>query len=140
MNHTLREFSKLLTGVVLADAIAIVWMSSVNMLPFAFLGTHITNDTVIPVVIFDAVLALILSHYGWGIALPVRTIRERTMLRIIGTLFAIVALLHWARIALGLSIHIGDILVPVWLSWIAVLVTTYLSYLSFHFSLSRRKH
>ncbi len=139
MNHNLRELSKLLTGVVLADAVAIVWMASIHMLPLSFMGTSITNATVIPVVLFDAMLALILVHYGWGIALPVRTVRERTMLYAIGTLFAAVALLHWIRIAFGLPFYLGTMLIPVWLSWIAVVVTTYLSYLSFHFALLRHK-
>lgn len=139
MNHNLREIAKLLTGVVLADAVAIVWMASINMLPISFMGTFITNATVIPVVLFDAMLALILVHYGWGIALPVRTVRERTMLYAIGTLFAAVALLHWARIAFGLPLYLGTLLIPVWISWTAVVVTTYLSYLSFHFALLRRK-
>ncbi len=74
-----------------------------------------------------------------GIQLPVRSIRERTMLYIIGTLFAAVALIHWSRITLGLNLTLGSWLVPVWLSWIAIIATTYLSYLSFHFALLRRK-
>ncbi len=139
MNHNLRELSKLLTGVVLADAVAVIWMAGIHMLPISFLGTHITNATVLPVILFDAVLALMLMHYGWGIALPVRTVRERTMLYAIGILFAAVALLHWARIAFGLPLYIGTLLIPVWLSWMAVVITTYLSYLSFHFALLRRK-
>lgn len=139
MNHTLREIAKLITGIVLADAIAIVWMASIHALPLSFFGTSITNGTVIPIILFDTVLALLLAHYGWGIALPVRTVRERTALYTIGTIFALVALLHWIRIALGISIYLGDFLVPIWLSWIAVLVTTYLSYLSFHFALIRKK-
>lgn len=139
MNHTLRELSKLLTGVVLADAVAVVWMAGIHMLPLSFMGTHITNATVLPVILFDAVLALLLAHYGWGIALPVRTVRERTMLYIIGILFAAVALLHWIRIAFGLPLYLGDFLIPVWLSWTAVVITTYLSYISFHFALLRHK-
>ncbi len=139
MNHTLREIAKLVTGIVLADAIAIVWMASIHMFPLSFLGTTITNITVIPVVLFDAVLALLLAHYGWGIKLPVRTIRERTALYIIGTIFAIVASLHWIRIVFGISIYLGNFVLPVWLSWTAILVTTYLSYLSFHFALIHKK-
>lgn len=139
MNHTLRELSKLLTGVVLADAGAIVWMAGTHVLPLSFFGTMITNNTVIPIVLFDSVLALILAHYGWGIKLPVRTMRERTMLYAIGTLFIAVALLHWVRIAFGLPFYLGGLLIPVWLSWIAVIITTYLSYLSFHFAILRRK-
>lgn len=109
------------------------------MLPLSFMGATITNATVLPVVLFDAMLALILVHYGWGIALPVRTVRERTMLYAIGILFAAVALLHWVRIAFGLPLYLGTLLIPVWLSWIAVIITTYLSYISFHFALLRRK-
>ncbi|HEC93880.1 MAG TPA: hypothetical protein ENI56_00715 [Candidatus Kaiserbacteria bacterium] len=139
MNHNLRELAKLLTGVVLADATAIVWMAGIHMLPLSFMGATITNATVLPVVLFDAMLALILVHYGWGIALPVRTVRERTMLYAIGILFAAVALLHWVRIAFGLPLYLGTLLIPVWLSWIAVIITTYLSYISFHFALLRRK-
>lgn len=139
MRHNLRELAKLATGLVLADALYAIWLSGAGALPVAFLGVSILQTMVVPIVVFDSVLALLLAHYGWGIALPVRTLRERTALIVIGIIFAIVALAHWVRIAFGIDIVLGSWLVPVWLSWIGVLVTTYLSYLSFHFAFVKRR-
>ncbi|HQU07982.1 MAG: hypothetical protein B7X04_03130 [Parcubacteria group bacterium 21-54-25] len=138
MHHNLRELAKLATGLVLADALSALWLSSAHLLPIDFFGASITQTLVVPAVVFDSVLALLLAHYGWGIKLPVRTMRERTMLMVVGVLFAAVALVHWVRIAFGMDLVLGSWLVPVWLSWIGVVATTYLSYLSFHFALKQR--
>ncbi len=137
MRHNLRELSKLATGLVLADALCAVWLSISGLLPINFFGVPFTQSIILPAVIFDSVLALLLAHYGWGIALPVRTIRERTMLRVVGTLLGVVAVAHWTRIAFGVDLVIGGWMVPVWMSWIAVTATTYLSLVSFHFSFTR---
>ncbi len=138
-NYHLKEFAKIATGLVLADAISVLWISIGHLLPMNFLGATLTTNIVIPVLIFDSVVALLLAHYGWGIKLPVRTMRERGMLFTVGTLFAIVALAHWVRITFGMNLILGSWVIPVWLSWIAITVTTYLSYLSFHFALQRQR-
>ncbi|VAW32648.1 hypothetical protein MNBD_CPR01-455 [hydrothermal vent metagenome] len=137
MHHKLRELAKIATGLVIADALTGAWLASMGLLPISFFGITFTQTAILPGIIFDSVLALLLAHYGWGIKLPVRTLRERTMLRAIGTLLAIVAIGHWSRIAFGVDIVIDGWLFPVWLSWFAVTITTYLSYVSFHFSLKR---
>jgi len=138
MHHNLRELAKIATGFVLADAVFGVWFSMTGLLPISFFGIELTQAIILPGVIFDSVMALLLAHYGWGIKLPVRSVRERTLLRMAGTLFAIVAIGHWTRIAFGADIVLGGWMMPVWLSWVAVTITTYLSYMSFHFSFIRK--
>lgn len=139
MQHNLKELAKLATGLVLADMLYALWLSSAGALPINFFGISFVQSMVVPGIIFDSVLALLLAHYGWGLTLPIRTIRERNMLFAVGVLFALVAFAHWVRIAFGVDIVIAGWLVPVWLSWTAIIVTTYLSYISFHFALVRRK-
>lgn len=139
MHHNLRELAKLTTGLILTDALYALWLSSAGALPIDFFGITLTQSMIVPGVIFDSVLALLLAHYGWGIKLPVRTARERTLLYFVGILFAAVALAHWSRIVFGVDITLGSWLVPVWLSWVAIVITTYLSYLSFHFALVKHR-
>ena len=61
---------------------------------------------------------------------------RRTYLLIAAVIFSLVALLHLARIIFGWSATVGDWSVPMWLSWIALIVTAALAY--FGFSLSRQ--
>jgi len=48
--------------------------------------------------------------------------REPTFIRIAGGLFAVIAVLHVCRLVLGWHAVIGSWIVPVWLSWVAILV------------------
>ena len=47
------------------------------------------------------------------------------------SIFSVVGLLHLARIVFGCSAVIGDWTVPMWLSWIGVVVTGGLAYFGF---------
>jgi len=47
---------------------------------------------------------------------------------IAGTVFAIVALVHLCRVAMGWEVMIGGQAIPMWTSWIAAIVTAGLSY------------
>ena len=56
---------------------------------------------------------------------------QRIFLLIAGVVFGLVALAHVLRIVLGWSIVIQDLSVPMWASWIAVIVMGYLAYEGF---------
>jgi len=46
-------------------------------------------------------------------------------------LFSLIALLHAIRLARGWHVTIGDIVVPVWVSWIGLVIAAYLAYEGF---------
>jgi hypothetical protein len=54
---------------------------------------------------------------------------SKTFVMIAGAVFGIVALAHLLRIFLALSVTIGDWAVPIWASWLAVIVAGGLSYI-----------
>lgn len=56
---------------------------------------------------------------------------QRTFSLVAGVVFGLVALAHVLRILLGWSIVIQDLSVPMWASWIAVIVMGYLAYEGF---------
>ena len=56
---------------------------------------------------------------------------QRTFSLVAGAVFGLVALVHVLRIVLGWSIVIQDLSVPMWPSWIAVIVMGYLAYEGF---------
>ena len=55
-----------------------------------------------------------------------------------GVIFFIIALLHAVRIFYGWEAVIGSLKVPTWVSWIALLISSYLSYAGL--SLGRTMH
>ncbi len=61
---------------------------------------------------------------------------QKTFSMVAGAIFAIVALLHLLRIFMGWPVSIGSWMVPMWLSWIALVVAGGLSY--FGLSLAAR--
>jgi len=56
---------------------------------------------------------------------------QRTFLGVSGTIFAIVALLHLARIIYGWPAQIGTFVAPAWVSWLSLLVAGYLAITAF---------
>jgi uncharacterized membrane protein len=56
---------------------------------------------------------------------------SRTYARLAGLVFLAVAVLHAVRAAQSLPVVVGSTSVPVWLSWVAVLVSGVLSVLGF---------
>ncbi|HNY01060.1 MAG TPA: hypothetical protein PKG48_00655 [Bacteroidales bacterium] len=48
-------------------------------------------------------------------------------MRITGTIFAVVALLHLLRILSGIAIWIGGWFLPFWMNWMGFVVTSLLS-------------
>jgi hypothetical protein len=61
---------------------------------------------------------------------------RRAYLLVAAFIFSLVCLLHLARIVFGWSVAIGDWSVPMWLSWVGMIVTGALAY--FGFSLARQ--
>ena len=84
-----------------------------------------------------AILAL-LVYFGWHVKSPVYAPSERKLLLIAGLVFLIVAVVHGARLVFGWTLFVGDLNIPLWLSWLGVVVAAYLSYASFHFALRMR--
>lgn len=52
-----------------------------------------------------------------------------------GTVFLIVGVVHLLRVVNGWPVSVSEYAVPMWFSWVAVLLTGYLSY----YSLFRRR-
>jgi hypothetical protein len=61
---------------------------------------------------------------------------QRTFSLITAILFLLIAFLHALRLLRGWQVTIGDIVVPVWVSWIGLAIAGYLAYEGF--KLSRR--
>ena len=62
---------------------------------------------------------------------------QRTFSLITATLFSLIALLHALRILRGWHVTIGDIVVPIWVSWIGLAIAAYLAYEGFKLSRAR---
>ena len=53
---------------------------------------------------------------------------NNTFRKVAGTVFAVVAVAHALRVVYGLPIMIGEWFVPMWLSWLAVVLAGWLAY------------
>ena len=62
---------------------------------------------------------------------------QKTFSVVAGVIFGLVALLHLVRIYMGWTVVIGDWTVPMWVSWVGLVVAAGLSY--FGLSLAARK-
>ena len=62
---------------------------------------------------------------------------QKAFLTVSGTIFGVIALLHLARILAGWPAHIGTFGVPMWFSWVSVVVAGYLAVSAFR--LQRRR-
>jgi hypothetical protein len=60
-------------------------------------------------------------------------------LRIAGTIFGIVAIMHFLRIVTGIPVVIGDFLFPVWINWMGMIVTLILCIGLWRISLQENK-
>jgi hypothetical protein len=45
-----------------------------------------------------------------------------------GMIFILVGLIHLWRIAMGYPLTLGEAIIPVWASWVAVVVTAFMAY------------
>jgi uncharacterized membrane protein len=58
----------------------------------------------------------------------------RTYSLITGIIFSLVALLHALRLLRGWHVVIGDLSLPIWVSWIGLAIAGYLAYQGFRLS------
>ena len=63
-----------------------------------------------------------------------KMLKEKNYYLVVATIFLIIALLHLLRVTLGWSAVIGGWELPFWLSWVAIIVASYLAYEGFKFS------
>jgi hypothetical protein len=55
----------------------------------------------------------------------------KTYLQVTGTIFSIIGLLHLGRLVWGWQANIGLFQVPMWLSWLALIIAAWLAYSAF---------
>jgi hypothetical protein len=134
---TLHDLSKFAAGLVAADFFSLWWFAAHNGVPVSFMGMTFTSSMVVPGLVFDAVLFLLLVHYGWRIG-KTPHLQSRTFFLVAGVIFGVVALAHLMRVFLNADVIVLGWDVPLWLSWVGTAAAAYLSYMSFHLSMARR--
>jgi len=58
-------------------------------------------------------------------------VKQGTFLLVTSSIFALIALLHALRLVYGWRVTLGDWTVPVWVSWVGLLIAGYLAYQGF---------
>ena len=53
---------------------------------------------------------------------------QKTFLLTVAAFFSLIGLLHLLRLVFGWEAIIGGLIVPMWASWVAILVAGYLAY------------
>lgn len=53
---------------------------------------------------------------------------QKTFLLTVAAFFSLIGLLHLLRLVFGWEAIIGTLIVPMWASWVAILVAGYLAY------------
>ena len=56
---------------------------------------------------------------------------QRTYSLVTSVLFFLIAILHALRLLRGWQVTIGAVVVPLWVSWIGLVITVYLAYQGF---------
>ena len=125
----LHDLAKFGAGLVAADFVVVWWLSSLRHVPDTFMGVPLAEANA--TLLVDIFLFLILVHYGWNIG-QIPHVKERMYLTAAGVIFTVVAGGHLLRILYNGDVVIFGWAVPLFLSWIGVVVATYLAYTSFH--------
>jgi hypothetical protein len=133
----LHEAAKFCAGLVTADFFTQWWLTSQPFDATKFLGISVTKDMLGPAMLIDVFLFLILVHYAWHVGKLPR-VKERMYFVFAGAIFTVVCLAHLARVLTGAEFVLFGWYVPVFLSWIGIVVSFYLAYASFHLA-GRRK-
>ena len=60
-----------------------------------------------------------------------KVMNRKTFSLVTGAIFSVIAVLHLLRAVLGWNAVIGSFTIPMWLSWVALVVTVYLAYTAF---------
>lgn len=139
MKHkTLHEIAKFASGVIFADFLFAWWVGSTGWLPIKEAGVIWSQSNIAPTLIFDIAVFIILVHYGWHLG-KTPTLRSRSYFLVVGIILGVVALAHLVRIFSGSDFVILGWAAPLWLSWVGVIVATYLAYMSFHLAVTFKK-
>lgn len=138
-HHLLREIAKVGVGLFIADFVSVIWFGAAGFFPLTILGVTWTATSILPIALFDAAVVLLLAHYAWHTVLPIRSPSERTLLLLAGFIFLAVAVVHLARLMFGIDVVLGGFYMPMWLSWLGIIIAGYLSYCSFHFAMRKGK-
>jgi hypothetical protein len=133
----LHEAAKFCAGLVTADFFTQWWLMGQPFEATQFLGISVTKDMLAPAMLIDVFLFLILLHYAWHVG-KIPRVKERMYFVFAGAIFTVVCLAHLARVLTGAEFVIFGWYVPVFLSWIGIVVSFYLAYASFHLA-GRRK-
>ena len=65
-------------------------------------------------------------HYGWKWMEVVMS--QKIFSLVAGVFFLLVAVAHLLRLAFGASVVVQNTSIPIWVSWVAFIVTGYLAY------------
>ncbi len=136
--HALKEIAKFAAGLVTADFIVGLYLLNSNSGPLNFFGITFTSSILIAWMIFDIILLAVLVHYAWHADVHTPSLKQKTLFVIIGIIMCVVGLAHLLRLVFGISINVGGLAVPFWLSWIGTVVALYISYASFRFAMHSR--
>jgi len=64
---------------------------------------------------------------------------QRNFSLVTAVIFALIALLHAARLLRGWQVTIEGAVVPIWMSWIGLVIAAYLAYEGFRLARTRTK-
>lgn len=137
--HLLREIAKFASGLITADFLVGMWFLYSHSVPLNFWGIAFTPSVIEAWMVFDIALLIILVHYAWHAEILAPSVREKTLLNIVGSIMGVVGVAHLLRLIFGVSINIGGWMAPFWLSWLGTTVALYVSYASFKFAAHTRK-
>lgn len=133
----LHEAAKFCAGLVTADFFTHWWLLTSGAAPGSFLGVPMTRDMLSTGMVVDLFLLIILVHYAWHVGKLPR-VKERMYFVAAGAIFTVVGVGHLLRVFTGAEVVIMGWNVPIFLSWMGILVTSYLAYASFHLASRRR--
>ena len=60
-----------------------------------------------------------------------KAMNQKTFSTVVGVIFAVIAVLHLLRAVLGWNAVVGSFTVPMWFSWIALVMAGFLAYSAF---------
>ena len=130
--HLLREIAKFAAGLVMGDLLMGVWMLTSGLLPQNIWGMWVTPQAAYWGIGFDAFLILVLIHYAWHPRMMEPEGSPKMLFWVVGVITGLVAIAHFLRLVFDWSVVIGSWAAPLWISWIAVFVAAFISYMSFH--------
>jgi hypothetical protein len=62
---------------------------------------------------------------------PISPPSERNLLSAVGVVFLIVTIVHLLRLVYNWKVVVDGSVIPMWVSWVGVIIAAYLSYSSF---------